>query len=290
MHCYQIGFANLEFIIRSRNNLQIDDCLKTFMDSSGVQGVVRSIQIQIDDQYDDFPEKLPVLSDELISSRVLYHGKPAELTRAGSSGPAALFYQNRLDEYSCIINKRAYPFIGKTLLSVLRFIAFRDIFCENSIVFFHAAAIRTKGKMILFSAPSETGKTTHARLWEKELKAEIMCADRVLIYRENGSWICSNFIFDGTDAVNRNEKTPLGAVVLLSRGAENSVSRQKAASSLPNLLEQTIIDVHNETMKTDSLLHWMDILKDIPVYQLHCTPDKEAAFIMQRCLKNDGVI
>ena len=50
----------------------------------------------------------------------------------------------------------------------------------------HCAYITHEGKAILFSAPSETGKTTQGNLWEKYRGAKTVNGDRALLQKVDG--------------------------------------------------------------------------------------------------------
>ncbi len=50
---------------------------------------------------------------------------------------------------------------------------------------FHCSYILHQNRAILFAAPSGTGKSTQAALWEKYRGAEIIIGDRGLLFRRN---------------------------------------------------------------------------------------------------------
>lgn len=69
-----------------------------------------------------------------------------------------------------------------SLLALERKMIYRDS------LILHCAYVRYQGEAILFSAPSETGKTTQANLWEKYRGSQTINGDRALIRKEDGRW------------------------------------------------------------------------------------------------------
>lgn len=53
----------------------------------------------------------------------------------------------------------------------------------------HSAYIRHRGRAILFSAPSGTGKSTQASLWAQYAGAEIINGDRALLQKVQDCWM-----------------------------------------------------------------------------------------------------
>lgn len=63
----------------------------------------------------------------------------------------------------------------------------RRMICHESLIL-HCAYIKHEGKAILFSAPSGTGKSTKADLWEKYRGSRTVNGDRALLRKKNGIW------------------------------------------------------------------------------------------------------
>ena len=98
----------------------------------------------------------------------------------------------------------------------------------------HCAYVEHNGEAILFSAPSGTGKTTQANLWEKYRGGRTVNGDRALLGRKDGRWTAQGWPVCGTSEVCHNEDTPIHAVVMLSQAKENHASvAQKVLRSLP---------------------------------------------------------
>ena len=67
-----------------------------------------------------------------------------------------------------------------SLGNILRMIPIRRILLHHGVLFLHASQVAIGDTGILFTAPSQTGKTTQAKLWNRHRGAEIICNDRTL--------------------------------------------------------------------------------------------------------------
>ena len=65
----------------------------------------------------------------------------------------------------------------------------------------HCAYIKYCGAAILFSAPSETGKSTQAGLWEKYRGSETVNGDRALLRKIDGRWTACGWPVCGSSEI-----------------------------------------------------------------------------------------
>lgn len=149
----------------------------------------------------------------------------------------------------------------------------------------HCAYVEYQGEAILFSAPSETGKTTQANLWEKYRGSRTVNGDRALLEKQNGRWIAGGWPVCGTSKICNNEAIPIRAVVMLSQAKENRAERLTPGHAFPFLYSQITVNKWN---KRDHV-HIMDLIDDflgnVPVFHLGCTISKEAVECLERVLE-----
>ena len=153
---------------------------------------------------------------------------------------------------------------------------------------FHASYIAHQGQGILFTAPSRTGKSTQASLWETCRGAQILNGDKAAVKLEAKPVVYS-MPFSGTSGICENVTLPLQCIVVLSQAKENTVRRlgiQEALSMLsPNVFSDRLIA--EEWSKT--LLLLVDLVASVPVYSLACTPDVRAVEELEAALAQDGL-
>ena len=147
----------------------------------------------------------------------------------------------------------------------------------------HASFIDYRGDGILFTAPSQTGKSTQAELWRKHRGAEVVNGDKAGISLREGITVHS-VPFSGTSGICKNRSLPLKAIVVLSQAPVNTVCRLPAAQAVAAVCQNIFADrnVPEEWSNTMGLL--LDLVGRVPVYALACTPDERAVQALEQVL------
>ncbi|MBR5220221.1 MAG: hypothetical protein IKV66_04460, partial [Clostridia bacterium] len=148
----------------------------------------------------------------------------------------------------------------------------------------HCAYIEYQGKAILFSAPSETGKTTQGNLWEQHKGAKTINGDRALLQKVNGCWTARGWPVCGSSEICNNIAFPIHAVVMLSQGKTDEVASLSAMKAFSQMYSQVTINRWNSVAN----VRCMDLLemfvKEIPVLHLSCTISENAVNTLANAL------
>ena len=131
---------------------------------------------------------------------------------------------------------------------------FPDCFLENNaihaliaeklidyhILLMHGSALCMDGKAYIFTAPSGTGKSTHARLWRETFGDRVWMIndDKPLVRIEGGTARVYGSPWDGKHHLSRNASAPLKAVLRIVRSEENRLEPMSKADALQMLLQQ----------------------------------------------------
>ena len=163
-------------------------------------------------------------------------------------------------------------------------IALSQLMLNKNVLFFHASFIDFGGNGILFSAPCGTGKSTQASLWEKHRNACIINGDKAGVSIKDGVVYANGVPFCGTSDICRNVTVPLKAIVLLEQAKENQAELLKGTCALQMLMKNIYLDMiaPDEQRKCVDLL--IDIMAEVPVYLLKCTPDEHAVETLEKVL------
>ena len=157
----------------------------------------------------------------------------------------------------------------------------RHIIRRDSLIL-HCAYMERDGKAILFSAPSGTGKTTQATLWEKYRGTRVINGDKALLMKHDGGWTANGWPVCGSSGVCHNERLDIRAIVMLSQGKENTIRRLSPFQAFSQIYSQITVNFWNR----DAQQHAMDLLEEliahVPVYHLSCTISEGAV----RCLED----
>lgn len=158
---------------------------------------------------------------------------------------------------------------------------------HNTLVF-HASYIEHQGRGILFTAPSQTGKSTQASLWEKYRGARILNGDKAGVQPGETATV-HGMPFCGTSGICENVSLPLRCIVVLSQAKENTVRRLGVREALPLLSPNVFADqlIAEEWQKTLMLL--LDLVENVPIYSLACTPDVRAVEALEQAMAQDGL-
>lgn len=150
----------------------------------------------------------------------------------------------------------------------------------------HSSSILVNGKVVLFAAPSGTGKSTQAALWEKYRGTEVLNGDKNCVsFDENsGTALAHGLPFCGTSGICRQYSLPLGAIVLLKQAPENTIRRLRGIMALSALSANCM--GHKSVPETMLLMSDVlrEVLRDVPVFELSCTPDERAVELLEKTL------
>lgn len=134
----------------------------------------------------------------------------------------------------------------------------------------HAAFIVHEGQAILFTAPSETGKSTQAHFWQEKYGVQIVNEDRVIIAEENGVYHAHGCWATGTAGVSHNVSAPIRAIVLLGQGRENKVSTPSAVEKLQRLTPQCTFDDTNIGGRVAIIDLLSQLISNVPIVAYDC--------------------
>lgn len=155
-------------------------------------------------------------------------------------------------------------------------IALPQIIASHNGLVLHASYIEVGGRALLFSAPSGTGKSTQAALWEKYRGAEIINGDKTAVRVADGKVTAHGLPFAGTSGICKNRSLPLGAVVLLKQAPENTVRKLGGAEAIAAIMQNVYLDLISTDEHRQAMNTVLDIAQNVPVYELGCTPDERA--------------
>lgn len=150
---------------------------------------------------------------------------------------------------------------------------------DNDVVLFHSSALEINGKAILFTAPSGTGKSTHATLWRRRFgdKVKMINDDKPLLHIGDEVTVYGT-PYGGKDGIQNNTSAKVAAVVILHQAPENELKRITAEEAFPTILNQTYRC--NTIEGIEKTLPLVDKLAHLPVYSLGCTISQEAVALV----------
>ncbi len=169
--------------------------------------------------------------------------------------------------------------------TVLNCIVAEHLIAQNHGFVFHSSYIEVDGKAILFTAPSETGKSTQADLWHKYRNARIINGDRSAVrWVNDGAYACG-IPFSGSSTYCENVTLPLAAIVYLKQAPQTTIRCIKGAEAFRKVWEGCSVNTWDRA-DVDAISHTvMRVLESVPVFELACTPDESAVIALEGALE-----
>ena len=127
----------------------------------------------------------------------------------------------------------------------------------------HSAYIRHRGRAILFSAPSGTGKSTQASLWAQYAGAEVINGDRALLQKVQDCWMARGW---------------------LRQAKKNAVRRLSRGEAFLRLYGQVTVNRWDQAESARVLDAVEALLRRVPAFLLDCTISEEAVGCLYEAL------
>lgn len=178
-----------------------------------------------------------------------------------------------------ILDDLAYDTVFTSLFSLERRMIAHDA------LILHSSYTRCKGQAILFSAPSGTGKSTQAGLWEQYRNARQINGDRSLLRRIDGVWHACGWPVCGSSEICHNEDAPIQAIVMLSQSDGNEIRRLSPMQAFSQLYSQITVNRWSRDFQTRAMDLIEELIRDVPVYHLACTISREAVDCLDQALR-----
>jgi hypothetical protein len=171
--------------------------------------------------------------------------------------------------------------------NIFQLIGFEWLLCAQDALILHAACIRCNGRGILFTASSGTGKSTQADLWVTHHGAELLNGDRGILRRREGVWRAYGSPYAGSSQVHKQDSVPIRAIVRLYQAPENRVKRLTGLEAFCAIYPHMTVNSWDAWFVDRSITMTEDIINRVPVYELHCRPDREATEVLAALLDSE---
>ena len=151
----------------------------------------------------------------------------------------------------------------------------------SATLLFHSSTVVSHGKAYMFLGVSGTGKSTHSRLWLKNIEGTwLLNDDNPVVRLDAGGKACVyGSPWSGKTPCYINDHYPLGGVVQLRQAPHNSIRRQTVMEAYASIVgsvsgkrwEKNIADGQHAT--TDAMI------RSVGMWHLDCLPDAAAALL-----------
>lgn len=168
-------------------------------------------------------------------------------------------------------------------------VRWEDLLLHAKRLILHACCIETELGGILFSGTSGIGKSTQGQLWCQYENAEVINGDRPVLYNDGGQWFAYGSPYAGSSKCHKNKRTRVRAIVLLAQAKECSIRKLEKAEAFRKIFAQATLSVWNPDSVNRGCEMLEALIRDIPVYELACTPDVRAVELLKKTLEEEGM-
>ena len=166
-------------------------------------------------------------------------------------------------------------------------IAFEELLLRWEAMILHASFINTEQGGILFSGPSGIGKSTQADLWTLYEKAELINGDRTIVRKEENGWRAYGSPYAGSSRCFVNRSAVIRAIIVLKKGEKCKIQKMNPAMAFFKTYAGMIVNTWNQEYVQTITELLKELILEIPVYVLECTPTREAVDLLKSTLEKE---
>lgn len=160
-------------------------------------------------------------------------------------------------------------------------VAILRVICSHIIdkggFFLHCSCLKYGDDAIIFTAPSGTGKSTHASLWRNHFGDEVMMIndDKPLVREKDEGFMIYGTPWNGKHGLGANISAPIKAIVFLKQAHDNHAEAISPIEALTLILQQTVMP--SDKAQLSKLMDMLGrLVETVPMYRLGCTISDEA--------------
>lgn len=152
----------------------------------------------------------------------------------------------------------------------------------------HASCVDTPLGGLLFSGPSGIGKSTQAALWQQYAGAELINGDRPILQKTAGGWLAWGSPYAGSSRWFVNKSCRVRAVVMLRQAQRCSLRKLDGAAAFRALFAGVTVSSWDGACVRRACDMAEALVRDVPVYEFNCTPDRAAVELLGTELEREG--
>lgn len=141
----------------------------------------------------------------------------------------------------------------------------------------HSASLLYRDRAWLFSASSGTGKSTHVNLWRELYQTAAVNGDLNLLAIEDGKAVIRGIPWCGTSEIFDTRTLPLGGIILLKRGMQDTVEELSPDQKALLILQRFISPMWTASQLEDGARFAQELSGKVLICWLRCTKEPSAA-------------
>jgi hypothetical protein len=141
---------------------------------------------------------------------------------------------------------------------------------------FHACGVsEMTGNGYLFVGHSEAGKTTSARLWQRQSDVELLSDDRIIVRQVNGKFWMYGTPWHGEEEISSPRKVELTHIFFLRHGERNEIAPLARAEAAAQLFSRSFPTFYNASGLGFTLEFLDRLTANVACAELSFVPDEK---------------
>lgn len=244
-----------------------------------------------------------VVCDELenIQGTKVYSGLEYDVIRRRDNQYIRLFKDHKGgDRVYAVL--QSMPESGKAVISVLKgneyhfddtnnsffHTGWEQFLIQRNRLILHASLLNTQFGGLVFSGPSGIGKSTQAELWKEYEEAEQINGDRPILYKKENVWMGYGSPYAGSSKCYVNKGVPVRAIMLLAQGEDCRIMPLRKSEAFREIFRNCTVYSWDREFVERVITLVTELVSDIPIYRLICTPDQRAVEAVKELLKKES--
>lgn len=187
------------------------------------------------------------------------------------------------DFYNITIYTLKGGFYNTTALNWFLMMAYGQAILKRDSVMIHASVVERENEAYAFLGKSGTGKSTHSRLWLRYIEGVSLLNDDNPVLRLEGDEVkVYGTPWSGKTKCYINKGVKLGAIVRLRQAEENYLRWLDGVEALTTLIPSCTAMRWNMDLFNGMIGTAEKIMGDVPIGELACLPNAEAAMLCQK--------
>ena len=271
----KLSIAGVKIAVESEYKFQFSDRCLPFVSEVDNEDVVFRIHDMKDFDLDDYE-----IESESLKSRIyIKNGERIKVKYSDEKKSEIMWYMTEKDVYPSIYDIFLVDKKVLDRINPLVFVDLSEFFIRYNAMILHSSFIKYKNHGIVFSAPSQTGKSTQAELWKKYYNAKIVNGDRTIIRCEDRYYGYGS-PYAGSSLIYENEKVELLSIIVIRQAKENRIRKMGLKEAYITILSEMSVPPGRKDVIEKQSKWLLELLSHVQVYMLECLPDKGAADVL----------
>lgn len=288
-HIYRFGFADLNISLKTEWPVDITKNFKPFL-----------IQ-QMDKVSDGIFEYQASDTLKRIQGKLLYQNLEYDVIMQ-TDGSNIRVFRDHKEEDTIYAYSKLPKCEDKISISVLKgneqhfddtnnsffHTGWEQFLIQRNRLILHASLLNTQFGGLVFSGPSGIGKSTQAGLWEEYEGAEQINGDRPILYKKENVWMGYGSPYAGSSKCYVNKGVPVRAIMLLAQGEDCRIMPLQKSEAFREIFRNCTVYSWDREFVERVITLVTELVSDIPIYRLICTPDQRAVEAVKELLKKES--